>query len=224
MAHRITCPLNSPTLYHAVGQGALGVEIRSGDSRVREVLRGVGHWQTEWRCGAERACLRVLEGGCSVPVGVESELEELEEDVEAELDQEDFVPLEPDSPMLWFSGILDPTTPLPTSSSTSLPSLTTRRARLTLRTCVTSLDGSSQVIHSPPGIVVGSYQQAERFGEICALAIREKGGKEILEEVGRVRRERERRDLERAIEKSRAEASGSKVPRPGLGRDRGFRC
>lgn len=213
-AGRITCTLESPSLYHAVGQGALGVEIRSGDSRVREVMRGLGHWQTEWRCGAERGCLRVLEGGCSVPVGVETELEELDEEAELGLDPDDFEPLLPDSPMLWFSGILDRSLPLPTTS-TSSPPLTPRRARLTLRTCVTSLDGTSQVVHSPPGTIVGSYQQAERWGEMCALAMKEQGGKEILDEVGRIRRERERRDLERAIERSRAEAKSRPALRHG---------
>lgn len=36
----------------------------------------LNHWQTVWACLAERACLRVLEGGCSVPVGVWSTLTE----------------------------------------------------------------------------------------------------------------------------------------------------
>ena len=218
-ASRITCSIDSPTLYHAVGQGALAIEIRSGDARVRETLRGVGHWQTEWRCAAERGCLRVLEGGCSVPVGVESKLEELDESTELSLDVEDFEPLQPDSPTLWFSGIFNPSLPIP-ESSTSLPPLLTRRARLTLSTCVTSLDGTTQVVHSPPAIVVGSYQQAERWGETCAREVRDTGGKDILDEIGRVRRERERRDLERAIEKSRAElartASHSHPVRPSM--------
>jgi len=34
----------------------------------------ISHWRTEWTCRGERACLRVLEGGCSVPVGISSNL------------------------------------------------------------------------------------------------------------------------------------------------------
>jgi len=72
--HRITCRLGSPTLYYAVGQAALALEIRTNDEEVQRIVKPLVHWQTDWRCRAERACLRVLEGGCSVPVGVESTL------------------------------------------------------------------------------------------------------------------------------------------------------
>lgn len=75
MGNRITADLNPPTLYHAVSQGALGVEVRSDDTEALELCRALTHWKTEWMCLAERACLRVLEGGCSVPIGVTSNLE-----------------------------------------------------------------------------------------------------------------------------------------------------
>ncbi|CAL1697299.1 unnamed protein product [Somion occarium] len=58
---RMTADLHPPTLYHAVSQGALAIEIRSDDTEARELCRSVTHWQTEWQCAAERACLRVLE-------------------------------------------------------------------------------------------------------------------------------------------------------------------
>lgn len=70
----MTSDIVPPTLFHAVGQGALGVEIRADDAEARTLCDALTHWQTSWRCLAERACLRVLEGGCSVPVGVHSEL------------------------------------------------------------------------------------------------------------------------------------------------------
>ncbi|PIL29937.1 hypothetical protein GSI_07848 [Ganoderma sinense ZZ0214-1] len=72
--NRITSDLGPPTLLHAVSQGALAIEIRTNDAAARELCRNLTHWQTEWRCYAERALLRVLEGGCSVPVGVHTTL------------------------------------------------------------------------------------------------------------------------------------------------------
>ena len=52
----------------------MGVEIRSNDTEAKKLCEALTHWETQWKCYAERACLRVLEGGCSVPVGVESAL------------------------------------------------------------------------------------------------------------------------------------------------------
>lgn len=70
----MTADLKPPTLFHAVSQGALGVEIRSDDKEAIELCKKLTHQPTQFRCLAERACLRVLEGGCSVPVGVHSVL------------------------------------------------------------------------------------------------------------------------------------------------------
>ncbi|MCP9771838.1 hydroxymethylbilane synthase [Synechococcus sp. Tobar12-5m-g] len=55
---------------HAVGQGALGIECRCGDDLVIEQIRALEHVPSSRRCLAERAFLRRLEGGCQVPIGV----------------------------------------------------------------------------------------------------------------------------------------------------------
>ena len=55
---------------HAVGQGALGIECRSDDAEVLAVIKALEHQPTAYRCYAERAFLRKLEGGCQVPIGV----------------------------------------------------------------------------------------------------------------------------------------------------------
>ena len=74
LEHRVSSDIIPPHLYHAVGQGALGIEIRSDDKEARRLLSVLSHTPTEMRCRAERSCLRVLEGGCSVPVGTHTTL------------------------------------------------------------------------------------------------------------------------------------------------------
>ncbi|KAL2104969.1 hypothetical protein VUR80DRAFT_9245 [Thermomyces stellatus] len=59
-------------ILHAVGQGALGVEARAGDELVLEMLREYQDDKTMMACFAERSLMRTLEGGCSVPIGVET--------------------------------------------------------------------------------------------------------------------------------------------------------
>lgn len=53
----------------AVGQGALGIEIRSDDEEVRELLRVLHSEKTALAVMAERAFLKTMEGGCQVPLG-----------------------------------------------------------------------------------------------------------------------------------------------------------
>jgi len=55
---------------HAVGQGALGIECVEGDPEVLELIKVLEHAPTSARCLAERSFLRELEGGCQVPIGV----------------------------------------------------------------------------------------------------------------------------------------------------------
>jgi hydroxymethylbilane synthase len=56
-------------LLPAVGQGALGVEIRSNDDAAARIVRVLHHARSAAACLAERALLRALEGGCQVPIG-----------------------------------------------------------------------------------------------------------------------------------------------------------
>ena len=52
----------------AGGQGALGIEVRTGDDRVCELLSALHHRDTADCVIAERALNRRLEGGCQVPI------------------------------------------------------------------------------------------------------------------------------------------------------------
>lgn len=76
MADRIHQVLSSEVSLHAVGQGALGIECRAEDSEILDLLQALQHQPTAYRCYAERAFLRELEGGCQVPIGVNTSLQD----------------------------------------------------------------------------------------------------------------------------------------------------
>lgn len=60
------------SIMHAVGQGAIGIECREDDTKTRDILSRINHRETWLAINAERSLMRALEGGCSVPIGVES--------------------------------------------------------------------------------------------------------------------------------------------------------
>jgi hydroxymethylbilane synthase len=72
MSDRIHQILKPEISLHAVGQGALGIECRKDDLEVLALLKAIEHAPTRDRTLAERAFLRELEGGCQVPIGVNS--------------------------------------------------------------------------------------------------------------------------------------------------------
>ncbi|MBW4627101.1 MAG: hydroxymethylbilane synthase [Brasilonema octagenarum HA4186-MV1] len=74
MGDRIHQSLPKEISLHAVGQGALGIECRGDDSELLSILKAIEHPETRDRCLAERAFLRELEGGCQVPIGVNTEI------------------------------------------------------------------------------------------------------------------------------------------------------
>lgn len=65
---RITDYLDPRELLPAVGQGALGLEIRRGDDYMREILTPLHDVNTAVAIEAERSFLKTLEGGCQVPI------------------------------------------------------------------------------------------------------------------------------------------------------------
>ncbi|RIA90224.1 porphobilinogen deaminase [Glomus cerebriforme] len=73
MSDRISQILPPNIMLHAVGQGALAVECRVDDKQIIELLSVLEDKDTRLRCSAERSLLRTLEGGCSVPIGVNTE-------------------------------------------------------------------------------------------------------------------------------------------------------
>jgi hydroxymethylbilane synthase len=58
----------------AAGQGALGIEIRKGDTRMREILAFLNDPDARAATICERALLNKLGGGCQVPIGAYAEV------------------------------------------------------------------------------------------------------------------------------------------------------
>ena len=74
-ADRIDQSIPGDISLHAVGQGALGIECVENQPDVMEIIKVLEHGPTSQRCLAERAFLRELEGGCQVPIGVNTRFE-----------------------------------------------------------------------------------------------------------------------------------------------------
>lgn len=69
LAERITQFMDVTESLPANGQGALGIECRSDDARVKALLAPLNHDETSACVRAERAMNRHLQGGCQVPIG-----------------------------------------------------------------------------------------------------------------------------------------------------------
>ncbi len=74
MGARITRLLEPDESLPAIGQGAIGIECRDGDSRVLELIAALDHAPTHICVRAERALNTRLHGGCQVPIAGFAEL------------------------------------------------------------------------------------------------------------------------------------------------------
>ena len=72
---RITESLTPETSLPSMGQGAIGIECRDGDSQILDCLRLLHDEETAWRVTAERAMNERLQGGCQVPIAGYAELD-----------------------------------------------------------------------------------------------------------------------------------------------------
>ena len=170
---------NEEGVLHAVGQGAIGVEWREGDERVMGILAeaekklGKAGRRVRWESAGERSLLRVLEGGCSVPVGGECVWEEGDlqkgdgtgTDAVVEQSQrgngyehDDALPEGSDTDRVDYGGIL------------------------IMRAMVVSLDGK-ECIAGTRRHYVGSDAEAEECGWRMAGDLVDKGAGEILQKI-----------------------------------------
>jgi hydroxymethylbilane synthase len=75
LSHVVSEYLEPERILPAVGQGALGIETRTGDDFTNEMVASLAHQQTMTIVRAERAFLKRLEGGCQVPIGAHATME-----------------------------------------------------------------------------------------------------------------------------------------------------
>jgi hydroxymethylbilane synthase len=73
---RITEKISTEISLPAIGQGAVGIECRTDDEFINDLLSKLNHQET-WICvSAERAFLKKLEGGCQVPIAAYAQLKD----------------------------------------------------------------------------------------------------------------------------------------------------
>jgi len=75
-AERITHYIPTDQMVSAVGQGAIGIEIREDDEFMQDICARLGDERTMTCVAAERVVMRTLEGGCQVPIGAYARIED----------------------------------------------------------------------------------------------------------------------------------------------------
>jgi hydroxymethylbilane synthase len=75
LADRATGAIETDVMLPAVAQGAIGVEVRTADDRVREFLAPLNDAASATRIAAERAFLGALDGSCKTPIAALAEFE-----------------------------------------------------------------------------------------------------------------------------------------------------
>lgn len=68
--------LDSSQFLPQAAQGAIAVEIRVNDPETKELVSSLNHEESFVQVRAERSFLRALHGGCQVPIGIASRLEQ----------------------------------------------------------------------------------------------------------------------------------------------------
>ncbi|MCH2128675.1 MAG: hydroxymethylbilane synthase [Pirellulaceae bacterium] len=76
LTDRITETIDPQVMIPAVGQGALGLEVREDNADTRDVVRTLDDRATHKAVIAERSLLATLRGGCLAPVGAWARFEE----------------------------------------------------------------------------------------------------------------------------------------------------
>ena len=83
MRSRISQRIEADWMLPAGGQGAVGIECRTEDKIIQDLLAPLNHSETSLRVLAERAVNNHLQGGCQVPIGVYATLNKDQVTIEA---------------------------------------------------------------------------------------------------------------------------------------------
>lgn len=65
---KITQPFSFDLMLPAIGQGALGLELRRDDQETRDIFTFLDHYPTRVAVEAERSFMMELKGGCQIPI------------------------------------------------------------------------------------------------------------------------------------------------------------
>ena len=60
----------------AVGQGALGIQIRKQDTFIQDLVKKINHRKTYFCASCERAFLKEISGGCRLPLGALAQIKD----------------------------------------------------------------------------------------------------------------------------------------------------
>ncbi|MCB9209201.1 MAG: hydroxymethylbilane synthase [Ignavibacteriales bacterium] len=74
LSKHISSIIDKEVMLPAVGQGALGIEIKSTNNFAEQVIKSIHDENTFAAATAERAFLKKLEGGCQIPIGAFAEV------------------------------------------------------------------------------------------------------------------------------------------------------
>lgn len=160
-------------MLHAVGQGAIGLEIREGDEWMQGLLeerdgkKGAVVKRVSWECQAERSLLRTLEGGCSVPVGVSCSWEDKGKE---------------DSKSIGTEGGNDITTTIEDTAGGVSTDPQMSPGTLHIRASVTSVDGT-QCVAAAYQQWVSNDEEADEAGWQVASVLEKRGAGKILEAI-----------------------------------------
>jgi hydroxymethylbilane synthase len=68
LVEHVTSIMSAEEFLPAVGQGAIGIEVRKDDTRVCDILARIDHTETSIAVACERAFLAALDGSCKTPI------------------------------------------------------------------------------------------------------------------------------------------------------------